>query len=58
MSLLVGHYVPTKIIQVHDKDKPSFDGYYRRAFDLKQEAHIRWTVIALEFTGKSLFAVK
>ena len=35
--------VPTKIIRVRNKDKPWFDDLCRRAFDLKQEAHLRWT---------------
>ena len=43
LSLLVGRYVPTKIIRVRNKDKPWFDDQCRRAFDLKQEAHLRWT---------------
>ena len=43
LSLLVGLYVPTKIIRVRNKDKPWFDDLCRRAFDLKQEAHLRWT---------------
>ena len=43
LSLLVRRYVPTKIIRVRNKDKPWFDDQYRRAFDLKQEAHLRWT---------------
>ena len=30
-------------ILVHNKDKPWFDDQCRRAFDLKQEAHLRWT---------------
>ena len=42
LSLLVGRYVPTKTPRVHNKDKPSFDDQCRRAFDLKQEAHLRW----------------
>ena len=42
-SLLVRCYVPTKIIRVRNKDKPWFDDQCRRAFDLKQEAHLRWT---------------
>ena len=32
-----------KIIRVCNKDKPWFDDLCRRAFDLKQEAHLRWT---------------
>ena len=43
LSLLVGRYIPTKIIRVRNKDKPWFDDQCRRAFDLKQEAHLRWT---------------
>ena len=43
LSLLVGRYVPTKIIRVRNKDKPWFDDQCRRVFDLKQEAHLRWT---------------
>ena len=43
LSLLVGGYVPTKIISVCNMDKPWFDDLCRRAFDLKQEAHLRWT---------------
>ena len=43
ISLLVGRYVPTKIIiRVRNEDKPWFDDLCRRAFDLKQEAHLRW----------------
>ena len=43
LSLLVGPYVPTKVIRVRNKDKPWFDDKYRHAFVLKQEAHLRWT---------------
>ena len=43
LSLLVGRYVPIKIIRVRNKDKPWFDDLCRGAFDLKQEAHLRWT---------------
>ena len=43
LFLLVGLYVPTKIIRVRKKDKPWLDDLCRRAFDLKQEAHLRWT---------------
>ena len=42
-SLLVGRYVPTKVIRVHNKDKPWFDDQCRHAFRLEQEAHLRWT---------------
>ena len=43
MLLLVGNYVPTKVIRVRNKDKPWFDDKCRHAFGLKQEAHLRWT---------------
>ena len=43
LLLLVGRFVPTKIIRVCNKDKPWFDAQCRHAFGLKQEAHLRWT---------------
>ena len=43
LSVLVGRYVPTKVIRVRNKDKPWFDDQCRHAFGLKQEAHLRWT---------------
>ena len=43
LSLLIGRYVPTKVIRVRNKDKPWFDDQCRHAFGLKQEAHLRWT---------------
>ena len=43
ISPLVGRYVPTKVIHVRNKDKPWFDDQCMHAFDLKQEAHLRWT---------------
>ena len=44
LSLLVGRYVPTKVIRVRNKDKPWFDDQCRHAFGLKQEAHLQWTL--------------
>ena len=41
--LLVGRFVPTKVIRVCNKDKPWFDYQCKHAFGLKQEAHLRWT---------------
>ena len=38
LSLLVGSYVPTKVIHGRNKDKPRFDDQCRHAFGLKQEA--------------------
>ena len=43
LSLLVGRYVPTKVIRVRNKDKPWFDDQCRHTFCLKQEAHLWWT---------------
>ena len=40
LSLLVRLYAPTKVIRVHNKDKPWFDDQCRHAFGLKQEAHL------------------
>ena len=59
-SLLVGGYVPTKVICVRNKDKPWFDDQCRHAFGLKQEANLSegGPVITLGLTVKSLFAVK
>ena len=41
LSLLVGRYVPTKVIHVRNKDQPWFDDQCRHAFGLKEEAHLR-----------------
>ena len=54
VSLLVGRYVPTKVIRVRNKDKSWLDDQCRHAFGLKQEAHIRWTRDRSGLTGKSL----
>ena len=43
LSLLVGRYVSTKVIRVPNKDDSWFDDQCRRAFDLKQEAHLQST---------------
>ena len=43
LLLLVGRFVPTKIIRVRNIDKPLFDDQCRHAFGLKQEAHLRLT---------------
>ena len=42
LFLLVGRYVPTKIITGCNKDKPWFDDECRHAFGLKQQAHLWW----------------
>ena len=43
LSLLVERLVLTKVIRVRNKDKSWFYDDCRRAFDVKQEAHLRWT---------------
>ena len=43
LLLLVGRFVPTKIIRVRNKDTPWFDDQCRHAFGLKQMANLRWT---------------
>ena len=58
LSLLVGRYVPTKVIRVRNKDKPWFDDQCRRAFGLTRRLIFGRPVIALGLTGKSLSAVK
>ena len=58
LSLLVGRCVPTKVIRVHNKDKPWFDDQCSHAFGLKQEAHLRWTRDHSRVNWKSLSAVK
>ena len=44
LSLLVGRYVPTKVIRVHNKDKPWFDDQCRLAHGLKQvdRSRVNW----------------
>ena len=36
LSMLVGRYVPTKVIRVCEKDKPWFDDQCRYGFGLKE----------------------
>ena len=43
LFLVVERFVPTKVICVNNKDKPWFNNDCRLAFDIKQEAHLRWT---------------
>ena len=44
----------TKVICVHNKDKPWFNDDCRHAFDLKQEAHLRWTCDRSQVNWESL----
>ena len=43
LLLLVGRFVPTKVIRVRNKDKHWFGDQCRHAFGLKLKAHLRWT---------------
>ena len=42
-SLLIGRFIPIKVIRVYNKDKPWFKDDCWHAFDLKQVARIWWT---------------
>ena len=42
LSLLIGRYVSSKVVHVHNRQKPWFDEKCRGAFVLKQEIHLRW----------------
>ena len=57
LLLLVGRFVSTKFICMPNKDKPCFDDQSRHAYALRSRRLIvGGPVIALELTGKSLFA--
>ena len=58
LSLLVGRYVPTRVIRVRNKDKPWFDDQCRHAFSSSRRLIFGGPMIALELTGMSLSAVK
>ena len=58
LSLLVGRYVPTKVIRVRNKDKPWFDDKCRHAFGLKQEAHLRRTRDRSQVNWEEFVAIK
>ena len=55
LLLLVGCFVPTKVIRVRHKDKPWFDDKFRHALASSRRLIFGGPVITL---GKSLFAVK
>ena len=40
--MTLANETPTKVIHVHNKDKPWFDDQCRHAFGLKQEALLLW----------------
>ena len=56
LSLLVGRYVPTKVIRVRNKDKPWFDDQCRHAFGSIRRLIFGGPLIALGLIGKSLSA--
>ena len=56
LSLLVGHYVPTKVIRVRNKDKPWFDAGI--LLTSSRRLIFGEPVITLGLTGKSLSTVK
>ena len=56
LSLLVGRYVPTKVIRVHNKDKLMINAGMLLAS--RRRLIFGGPVIALGLTGKSLSAVK
>ena len=58
LSLLVGRYVPTKVIRVRNNDKPWFDDQRRHAFASSRRLIFGVPVIALGLAGKSLSAFK
>ena len=43
LSQLIERFVLTKVIRVRNNAKPWFNDDGRRAFDIKQGAHLRWT---------------
>ena len=53
LLLLVGRFVPTKVIRVRNKDKTWFDNQCRHALGLKQEAHLRWRAFCCPLSSES-----
>lgn len=41
--MLIEGFISNKVIRMRNKNKLWFNDDYRRAFDLNQEAHPRWT---------------
>ena len=58
LSLLVGRYVPTKVIRMRNKDKPWFDDQCRHTFGLKQGLIFGEPMITPGLIGMSLSAIK
>ena len=55
LSLLVGRYVPTKVIRVQNKDKPWFDDHAGMLLATSRRLIFGGPVITLGLTGMSLF---
>ena len=58
LYLLIGRYVPTKVIRVRNKDKPWFDDQCRHLLASSRRLIFSGLVIALCLTRMSLFTVK
>ena len=58
LFMLVGRFLPTKVIHVSNNDKPWFDNQCRHAFGLNQGAHLRWIRDRYRVNWESLSAVK
>ena len=58
LLLLVGRFVPTKIILVRNKDKPWFDDQCRHALASSSRLIFGGPVIGVRLTGKRLLTVK
>ena len=54
LLLLVGRFVPIKVIRVRNNDKSSFDDQCRYALGIKQESDFGGPVIAVGLTGMSV----
>ena len=57
LLLLVGRFVPTKIILVRNKNKPWFDDQCRHTFASSKRLNFGGPMIDLTLTGESLSAV-
>ena len=58
LLLLVGRFVPTKVILVRNEDKPWTDDECRQLFASSRRLIFGGPVIAHGLTGKSLYALK
>ena len=58
LSWLVGRWIPTKVIHVHNKDEAWFDDQCRHVLASSRRLIVRAPVITHGLSGKSLSAVK